>query len=552
MALWGAANISELEANVQVRDEAVRNQIAAIREHIRLFQQEPTQSNADALLQANIQLQYYRAVQEGMKRRLGELRNPPDVEPAAVAPEPSAAPEIPNPPIPSVPSANNRSAELPAQPMRIAENDNVGARTAAEWRQFFEAQNEQEIPVRVERALAAVQNGNREADRDFNARFNGGGDALLRVRDRDGMVRNYESRLRELDDVVTAVRREYDNANPERRDDYRIKQRDLIEAMAQRDRFAARRAEIDAALAQPAPEPLNPEIAQKAEQRVKDAIANRQEVLGRYLNNRYGNGNAPWKEMTLERRQELLAKANDRNAAPQERADAKNALESWATAMYSHPEIAGSNGKTYRARVANAELSGNNIGVSVIFEVKNPDGTWSQVGDSSRNIYLRDNTVSNSTMFIRGAAHKNNGIQTIYNQHAFMYAKAAGFQKFEVGAIDDGPYVWGRVGFETPAIGGAAVSRMQRELAAFRAGRGSIVKNEEDANIIQYLIEKHADNPSSVRHMDFIYALGNDGRTQAEKRARDTELRNWFVSNMPMDRGTFYLDKNMIKADPRD
>jgi len=29
-----AANISELEANVQVRDEAVRNQIAAIREHI--------------------------------------------------------------------------------------------------------------------------------------------------------------------------------------------------------------------------------------------------------------------------------------------------------------------------------------------------------------------------------------------------------------------------------------------------------------------------------------------------------------------------------------
>jgi len=552
MAQWRASDAAELEANIQVRDQAVQNQIAAVREHVRLFQQEPTQPNADALLQANIQLQYYRVAQEGMKRRLGELRNPQAAEPAAVAPEPSAAPEIPNPPMPSTPSANGRSERLPAQPMRIAENDNVRARTAAEWRQFFEAQNEQEIPVRVERALLAAQGGNRAGDEDFNNRFNGGGDALLRIRDRDEMVRNYERRLRELDDSVAVKRRAYDNANPERRDDYRVKQRDLIQAMAHRDRFAERRADIDAALAAPAPEPLNPEMARKAEQRVKDAIAKRQRALADHLNRQYGEGNAPWKEMTLQKRQDLLAKVNDRNATQQERNAAKTALESWANAMYNHPEIQGSNGKTYRT-VARASLSGSNISVSVSVQVKNPDGRWSEVGTSGRTIYLNENRVYNNSLFINAQGHKNNGIQTIYNQHAFMYAKAAGFEKFGVTAASDGPYVWGRIGFEPDnPMSGTQVGRMGAQLNAFRNGQSSIIKNEEDANIIQYLIEKHADNPASVRHMDFIYALSNPGQTERTRRARDTELRDWFVTNMPMGGGTFWLDKNLIKADPRD
>jgi hypothetical protein len=134
-----------------------------------------------------------------------------------------------------------------------------------------------------------------------------------------------------------------------------------------------------------------------------------------------------------------------------------------------------------------------------------------------------------------------------------MYAKAAGFKSFGVTAADDGPYVWGRIGFkDSQSIPRAKVTRMEQQLNDFRAGRPSIIKNEEDANIIQYLIEKHEDNPSSVRHMDFIYALRNDATNQADKRARDTELRNWFVGNMSFSSGTFDLEENLIKADPRD
>jgi hypothetical protein len=550
MAMWRQENIDELQEVLRNREQAIVNERSGLQEAARLFANEPSETNANLLIEANARLQNYRNGAEGMKRRLGELRNPQAEQPNV--PEPSPAPEIPNPPEPIVPSGSNRPPSLPAQPMRLADNDDVRGRTEAQWRQFFEAQNEQEIPVRVQRAMDAARNGNRAADENFNGMFNGGGNNMLQIRDRDGMQQRYQRRLSELNQDVYQKRRAYDAADPARRDDYRLKQRDLIQAIAQRDRFSERRTEIEAALAAPAPEPLNPEIAAKAEARVKDAIAKRQQVLGEHLDRVYGPGNAPWKEMTLDKRRELLAKANDRNASPTERANAKNALQEWAKAMYNHAEIQGSNGKTYRT-VMNANLSGSTISVSGVVEVKNANGTWSQVGTTGRTIYLDDNKVYNNSLIINAEAHKNNGIQTIYNQHAFMYAKAAGFEKFEVTAAYDGPYVWGRIGFEpSRAMGTDTVGRMATQLTAFRNGNSSIIKNAEDANIIEYLIEKHRDDPASVRHMDFIYALSNPARTNAERRARDTELKNWFVSNMPMGGGTFWLDKNLIKADPRD
>lgn len=551
MAMWRQGDIDELQAVLQNREQAIVNERSGLQEAARLFANEPSETNANLLIEANARLQNYRAGAEGMKRRLGELRNPQAEQPNV--PEPSPAPEIPNPPEPIVPSGSNRPPSLPAQPMRLADNDDVRGRTEAQWRQFFEAQNEQDIPVRVQRAMDAARNGNRDADENFNGMFNGGGDNMLQIRDRAAMGERYQRRLSELNQDVYQKRRAYDAADPANRDNYRLKQRDLIQAIAQRDRFSERRTEIEAALAAPAPEPLNSDIARKAEARVKDAIAKRQQVLGEHLDRVYGPGNAPWKEMTLDKRRELLAKANDRNASPTERANAKNALESWAKAMYNHAEIQGSNGKTYRT-VMNANLSGSTISVSGVVQVKNADGTWSQVGTSGRTIYLDQNKVYNNSLIISAQAHKNNGIQTIYNQHAFMYAKAAGFEKFEVTAAYDGPYVWGRIGFEPSAsLGASTVGRMAAQLTAFRNGNASsIIKNAEDANIIEYLIDKHRDDPASVRHMDFIYALSNPARTNAQRKARDAELRDWFVSNMPMGGGTFWLDKNLIKADPRD
>ena len=546
MAAWRQGDIAELEANIQLRDEAVNHHVAAIRERARIFANEPTPENAEALMEENFGYQNVLDARNAMKQRLSELRNPRAAEPDV--PEPSRMPDVPNPPEPSVPNPSNREPSLPPQPMRITSNDDVRGRSEAQWRQFFEAQNEEEIPVRVQRALDAARGGSADADTDFNNDFRGGGGAMRQIRDRDEMVRQYERRLAELERGVEVRRREYDAANPERRDDYRVKQRDLIRAIAKRDRYRERRADIDAVLAQPAPEPLNPEMAAKAEQRVKDAIDKRQRILADHLDREYGRGNAPWKNMTPERRLELVRAAGRGDAA------AQRELQNWAKAMYSNKEIQGSNGKTYRTIVQ--RVSGiDTMQVNGHVEVKKADGTWEYIGHFDRTIYASGDKVYNARFFIErgGEAHKNNGIQTILNQKAFMYAKAAGFKKFGVTAASDGPYVWGRIGFQDAAnIPSGKVGNMARELAKFRAGEPSIIKNVEDANIIDYLIQKHADNPASVRHMDFIYALSNTGADQASKRARDTELRNWFVGNMSFSNGEFDLDRNMIKVDPRD
>lgn len=546
MAQWGQGDIEELKANIKLRDAAIPNQETVIQERARKFANNPTRENAQAVQEANFAYQNMRDSRKAMVQRLQELRNPRAAE--QNPPEPSRMPNVPNPPEPSIPNPDNREPSRPPQPPRVAPNDDVRGRTQSEWRQFFEAQNEEDIPLRIQRAQDAARAGTADADADFNNNFRGGGDAMRQIRDRDEMVRQYERRLAELERAVEARRSAYDAANPQRRDDYRMVQRDLIQAIAKRDRYRERRAEIDAVLAQPAPEPLNPEMAAKAEQRVKDAIDKRQRILAEHLNREYGPGNAPWKDMTPERRAQLVRAARNGDNA------AKRELHNWAKAMYGNKEIQGNNGKTYRT-VVRSVTGTENMSVNGHVEVKKADGTWEYIGYFDRNINAGGDNVYNARFFIErgGEAHKNNGIQTILNQKAFMYAKAAGFKEFGVTAASDGPYVWGRIGFQdSQNIPAGKVGNMARELAKFRAGEASIIKNEEDANIIDYLIQKHADNPASVRHMDFIYALSNTGADQAAKRARDTELRNWFVSNMSFSSGRFDLDRNMIKVDPRD
>ena len=559
MAQWrpGREAEAELEESLEVTRQNQKYAKSRLIEHVRQFQQEPDADLAAQIMQVNISVEYYRALRRAQAIRLQQIRGSSPDMPSIEMPEPSAIPDPPglaNISRISTPSGTGSPRPLPALGLRIGQSDDVIGRGVPEWQQFFEAQNEEDIPERVTRAMRAVQNGVSGADQQFNNEFNGGGDNMLRIRDREEMVRKYDRGLVALDRAVDAKRREYDAANPLQRDDYRIKQRDLIEAMAKRNQYGERRADIDAVLAQPAPEPLNPEMGRKAGERVKAAIVGRQKILADYLNERYGAGNAPWKEMTLERRRDLLAKAYDRSATEQERTEAKRALELWAEAMYSHDAILGNNGKTYRIKARATLNRGGEIEVYADIERKNADGGWDTAGNSVRSIFLESGYIKNASMFIRGQADKNNGIQTIYNQHAFMYAKAAGFDKVKVGTADDGPYVWGRIGFDSDTpIGNGSTSRMNEQLLAFRRGDPSIIKNAEDANIIEYLIQKHEEDPTSVRHMDFIYALSNPEKVnQTKKRKRDKELRDWFVTNMPLRQGVYYFEKNLVKDDPRD
>lgn len=450
----------------------------------------------------------------------------------------------------------------------LIENENI---LQADLRPMFEAQNEVNIDERISRAEAARREGVVNARSAF-LRIYGSEDNVQLDMSPEEARQAYEATKqrieqdfqnardaakRSAEEMNEALRQangdRNNNAYVAKRDEYRIKQRDLIKEAAKRqawaDKLPALEAAIQAEAAQPRraiPDVLPEEVAAKAEKRVQDAIFERQAILADYLDARYGEGNAPWLDMTPERRQELVRRVGAGDA------DAKRELLDWATQMYKHDSIRGSNGKTYRTTITRSSVGRDGeIYLEIEIQHQSANGRWTKIGDSSRRIFAGGNPpyVYNSTMFIRRAEHKNSGIQTIYNQHAFMYAKAAGFDHVGVTTAQDGPYVWGRIGFKG-TIGDESISRMRRQLNNFTRNEDSIIKTEEDAQIIRYLIGKWQQDNNSVRHMDFVYALSNEGVGPARKQ-RDAELRDWFVANMPLLSGKFNLDENLISPDPR-
>jgi hypothetical protein len=232
---------------------------------------------------------------------------------------------------------------------------------------------------------------------------------------------------------------------------------------------------------------------------------------------------------------------------------ARRRLARWANEMYGHPKISGMNGKTYRTRTRTTFNNGE-LTVKVYIDREKPDGTWeTAVGTSERKVFIGANppTIYNATMFLTQAQDKNAGIQTIYNQHAFMYAKAAGFKSVRVSAVQDGIFVWGKVGFRE-RLRDSQMFRMNNEVEKFRAGQSSLIKNDSDARIVESLIGNYVRDPDSVRHMDFVTAISNTETAQDAKKAREAEIKQWFIQNIPFSGGVFDLEENNIVSDPRD
>ena len=444
----------------------------------------------------------------------------------------------------------------------------VQQRNFGDWnfQAMFEAQGEEDVAARVNRANAAMVGGQADARQKFADLF--GDDPLNDLRaEPDEAVRRFESAEREFGAATLRQRNEarqaeqrmrtaLEAANGDKnnrayiaaRDTYRVMQRDYIRAAAAERRFINERTTLDAAIrnaqARPRPEipdALPEEVAAKAEKRVKDAILDRQAVLADYLDERYGAGNAPWLEMTPDRRKELVRLANGGDA------QAKRELTSWAREMYKHDNLESRDGRKYRTVVEGVTYRNGELGVTVSIQHQGANGGWSEIGTSYRTVKVGNNppTIYNNNMFIRVEGHKNAGIQTIYNQHAFMYAKAAGFKNVSVTAVDDGRYVWGRIGYRQRLSAGQ-INNMRQELQNFERGQNSVVvKNVEDAQIIKYLLGRYDRDNNSVRHIDFVYAI--TPRTKAD----EARVKSWFTDNMTFTGGVFDLDENMIAADPR-
>jgi hypothetical protein len=147
---------------------------------------------------------------------------------------------------------------------------------------------------------------------------------------------------------------------------------------------------------------------------------------------------------------------------------------------------------------------------------------------------------------------RGDGFASLFNGHAFTLLGGSGFTQAEVNAVDDGAYVWGRVGYrsENPESIEYLVNSMRKELASFRAGMSSILADKDQAELIEYLIElSSASNFSydSPQWPEFITALTES----AVDGARSREIREWFQNYAPFDRGTLPFTPDLVALDPR-
>ena len=262
------------------------------------------------------------------------------------------------------------------------------------------------------------------------------------------------------------------------------------------------------------PKPTPQAVKAKIKEQIDGAINRRQGKLAKYLKERYPQGGAPCEDMTPEKWRGL--------SSQQKAAYVKEA--------YSHKLIKGKNGRFYNAV---AQVNGNSI--DVVFNEVNAEGQVirARIGSSSRNIFYNSNQVYQQSMNVRSKLDRGADIQTIYNQHAFLYLSKIGITSAKVTAADDGQYVWARVGFKQS--GGVDRARLQALVSELRFyeefGAGGLISNDAEYARISSIL-KQAEGGTKFSHQDIIFAVDD-----VDDKARAEYVKQWFKSNIPFGGG---------------
>lgn len=262
--------------------------------------------------------------------------------------------------------------------------------------------------------------------------------------------------------------------------------------------------------------PLDEDVIKTIKSQIADAIKRRQGKLAKYLEKRDPNNTAKYIDMTKEK---FDALPNAEKIA-------------YIKEAYSHSKIEGSNGKLYNA-VASVTGSGRSFGVQVTFNEIDKDGrVLRTVGSSSRTV--NSTYVKQNTMFVTSKLDRGADIQTIYNQHAFLYLKKMGITAAKVGAVDDGRYVWARVGFINPTpLGFGRLSVLEKELKFFeKFGAGGLISSEAEYMRIRSILSQ-ARQGKTFSHQEIIFAIDDP----SGNKPRGEFVKQWFVTNMGSDGG---------------
>jgi hypothetical protein len=146
---------------------------------------------------------------------------------------------------------------------------------------------------------------------------------------------------------------------------------------------------------------------------------------------------------------------------------------------------------------------------------------------------------------VRSKLDRGADIQTIYNQHAFLYLSKIGITSAKVTAADDGQYVWARVGFKQS--GGVDRARLQGLVSELRFyeefGAGGLISNDAEYARISSIL-KQSEGGTRFYHQDIIFAVDD-----VDDRARAEYVKQWFKGNMPFGGGVLnFADQKVAGA----
>lgn len=274
------------------------------------------------------------------------------------------------------------------------------------------------------------------------------------------------------------------------------------------------------------------DLGEKIKNEISDAVNKRQGILGKYVESRYGKNGGAWREMTPERW----------NTLPE--AEKIQYIKD----AYSHDKIVGTNGKLYRF---NASVSGYRNTFRVNVDVSEIDANGNvirmNVGRSSREIDMSGKSVYNASFFIERQSDRGAGLQTIYNQHAFMYLNQVGVKQARVTAVDDGAFVWARIGYKR---GAPSVQPFQQALLNYsKFGPGGLISNDEEYWRVRYLVDK-ANAGGRVTHQDYIFAVASSTVDRTQRYMREEQIKQWFKGNAPFGGGILKFSDQRVSPNP--
>ena len=273
----------------------------------------------------------------------------------------------------------------------------------------------------------------------------------------------------------------------------------------------------------PTPERVK-ELGQAATDEFFDAFDRRSKRVGEFMRQVYGDRDAAWLAPDRLRAEDIMDMWRD--------SDRQEEVLDWITQIYELDDFEAKNGVIFNTQLTEATWDdwGTGIKVSGDIRVLDPDPDADEpyitIGTFERVLNPDDGYVYHASMFLSPSdapdslqeSIKNSGFATIFNGHAITWLKGAGFKHSKVTAIDDGPFVWPRLGFveESPARRRQMTESMMAQLEAYRAGKKSIIANDRDAAKIQYLLDQTSSN-----HSDYILALSN-------RDDKDGVVKDWF------------------------